>query len=162
MLNAINNIRANGSFGPGNPAPSATAGGSGVGGPLQPLIWDVAAARAAQGWTNQCQFSHPTGNPYGQNLALQIPPATGTDAVTNWESEAADYTYHTPYGSCTDAQSNCGHYTQLVWRDTTAVGCAVTVCPTVNGFGGGPYAVEVCNFSPGGNYGDAGGTYAPY
>jgi hypothetical protein len=42
MLNALNNIRANGSFGPGNTVPSATAMG-----PLLPLTWDVGAARAA-------------------------------------------------------------------------------------------------------------------
>ena len=150
MLTAINNIRANGSFGTGNTPPSGTPLG-----PLFPLTWDVGAARAAQAWTNQCTFGHPlAGNfNYGQNLALQNPPATGTDGVRNWEAEAADYTYATPFGTCTnDPSSNCGHYTQIVWRETTAVGCGVTQCPAVTGFGGGPYAVEACNFSPGGNY----------
>jgi hypothetical protein len=160
MLNAINNIRANGSFGPGNTAPSATALG-----PLLPLTWDVGAARAAKAWANQCTFGHPTsGNfNYGQNLALQNPPATGTDGVQNWETEAAEFTYSTPFPSCTDTQSNCGHYTQMVWRDSTAVGCGITQCATVSGFGGGPYETEICNFSPGGNYSSTSGqTLAPY
>jgi hypothetical protein len=116
----------------------------------------VGAARAAQGWANQCILGHPTQGTnfnYGQNVALQNPPATGTDGVANWETEAAQFTYGQPTGTCTDTQSNCGHYTQMVWRQTTAVGCAITQCATVQGFGGGPYEDEVCNFSPAGNYG---------
>jgi len=150
MLTAINNIRANGSFGTGNTPPSGTALG-----PLLPLTWDVGAARAAQAWTNQCVFGHPTGLNfnYGQNLALVNPPATGLDGVQEWETEAADYSYATPFGTCTnDPSSNCEHYTQMVWRETTAVGCGLTVCASVTGFGGGPFGVEACNFNPAGNY----------
>jgi pathogenesis-related protein 1 len=40
----------------------------------------------------------------------------------------------------------CGHYTQLVWADTEAVGCAVARNPTQT------YEVWVCNYTPGGNF----------
>ena len=164
MLTAINQIRASGPYGAGS-TPSQTALG-----PLLPLTWNVGAARAAQAWTNQCTFGHPvdpnTGTTYnfnfGQNLAVQSPPTTGTDGVQNWETEASHYTYATPYGTCVNDSSNCGHYTQMVWRQSTAVGCGVTQCASVSGIGGGPYAVEACNFSPGGNYTGPNGTLAPY
>ena len=148
MLSEINNIRLNGPFG-GTPPSGTTLG------PLAPLVWDVGAARAAQAWANQCILGHPTQGDnldYGQNVALANLPATGTDGVDNWETEHASYTYGQPTGTCTDTESNCGHYTQMVWRQTTAVGCGVTVCPTVQNFNGGPIADEVCNFSPAGNY----------
>jgi hypothetical protein len=169
MLNGINSIRANGSFGTRNTAPSGTTLG-----PLLPLVWDVGAARAAQAWANQCILGHPrsgTSNlnfEYGQNVALTNPPATGTDGVQAWEQEAAFYTYATPTGTCTDPSgSNCGHYTQMVWRESTALGCGVTQCATAtSNSGGGSFtnvASEVCNFSPGGNISNTNGqTVAPY
>lgn len=43
-----------------------------------------------------------------------------------------------------------GHFTQVVWADSTSVGCAVTTCSL-------DYAGEViiaCNFYPPGNYVD--------
>ncbi|MEO7138026.1 MAG: CAP domain-containing protein [Gemmatimonadales bacterium] len=42
----------------------------------------------------------------------------------------------------------CGHYTQLVWRATREVGCALNSCP-------GPAFPNsiVCNYGPGGNSG---------
>ena len=83
--------------------------------------------------------------------------------MQEWETEAADFKYATPSGTCTnDPSSNCEHYTQMVWRQSTAVGCGVTQCATVSGEGGGPYAVEACNFSPEGNYSGSGGQLAPY
>jgi pathogenesis-related protein 1 len=38
----------------------------------------------------------------------------------------------------------CGHYTQIVWRNTKAVGCAVG--------GKGAREVWVCDYDPPGNY----------
>ena len=151
-LNATNNVRANGSFGSGNPAPSATAGGA-----LNSVIWDPGAATIAKNWAAQCNFNHNAnrGN-YGENIYASAStttpvPITGTDAVTDWDSEAANYTYSS--NSCATGQT-CGHYTQLVWRTTTAMGCGVQQCTTNSPFNGFPnWAIEVCDFSPAGNWG---------
>lgn len=42
----------------------------------------------------------------------------------------------------------CGHYTQIVWRATLKLGCAISHCPG-QAF---PNAI-VCNYGPGGNPG---------
>uniref|UniRef100_A0A0D3FY33 SCP domain-containing protein n=1 Tax=Oryza barthii TaxID=65489 RepID=A0A0D3FY33_9ORYZ len=42
--------------------------------------------------------------------------------------------------------SSCLHYTQVVWRDSTAIGCARVVCD-------GDLGVFItCNYSPPGNF----------
>ena len=155
ILTTTNKVRATGPFGTGNPAPSATAGGSGVGGALFPVTWDAGAAALAQGWAAQCNFQHPTSNNgYGQNIYGSSGSVTGTDAVLDWAGEVTGFTYGTPNFTCNPITPNdtCGHYTQLVWRDTVAIGCAVQLCDgTVGTFTG---SFVVCNYSPGGNYYD--------
>ena len=152
ILSAMNNVRANGSFGPGNPAPSATAGGA-----LNPFFWSVGAATVARNYAAQCNFAH---NPsiagiFGENIyaagSTTTPvTVTGTDVVSDWASEAANYFYST--NTCATGQT-CGHYTQLVWRNTTAVGCAIQQCTTNSPFGTSfpDWAFAVCDFSPPGN-----------
>lgn len=49
----------------------------------------------------------------------------------------------------------CGHYTQIVWSTTLAVGCAQASCTTNSPFGtfsGGVWENSVCDFNPPGNY----------
>ena len=46
-------------------------------------------------------------------------------------------------GQCKDGEV-CGHYTQLVWKNTTEVGCAKVTC--------GNQTIWVCNYNPPGNY----------
>jgi hypothetical protein len=151
MLSASTNVRANGSFGPGNPAPSATAGGA-----LNPFAWSVSAATVARNYAAQCVYGHNANRgPFGENIyaagSTTTPVTlTGTDVVSDWASEAANYFYST--NTCAAGQT-CGHFTQLVWRDTTAVGCAVQQCTTNSPFGTSfpDWAYAVCDFSPPGN-----------
>jgi hypothetical protein len=150
MLVATNNLRANGPFGTGNAAPAATPGG-----PLQPMTWSVGAARVAQNYAAQCVFGHNANRgPFGENLNVgggnQL---TGAGSVTGWGSEVSNYTYAT--NTCAAGQT-CGHYTQLVWRTSTAVGCGYQYCTVNNPFGGPfagmPWDYEVCDYAPPGNY----------
>ena len=157
LLAGMNNTRINGSFGPGNLSPSATAGG-----PLNSFIWSPGAATIAQTYAATCPgLSHNANRgPFGENIYIQgascdnngncTTPVTvtGTDAAQDWASEAQNYTYST--NGCT---ADCGHYTQVVWRSTTAVGCGYASCPATNSpFNPKiPYAIEVCDFAPPGN-----------
>jgi hypothetical protein len=162
LLAGMNNTRLNGPFGTGNPAPSATAGG-----PLIPFIWSPGAATLAQTYAATCPGLNHNANrgPFGENIFIQgatcdnngncTTPVTvtGTDAAQDWASEVSNYTYST--NSCAAGQ-DCGHYTQIVWRSSRAVGCGVAQCPaTANSpfTPAIPYAIELCDFAPPGNDG---------
>ena len=67
--------------------------------------------------------------------------------VAMWASEAKSYDYAT--NGCSGV---CGHYTQVVWRSTTSVGCAIQRCATGSPFGGSTWFFAVCNYVPPGNF----------
>ncbi len=66
------------------------------------------------------------------------------------QDEDASYDYAN--NTCA-ANAVCGHYTQVVWRDSTELGCGMANCTVNNPFGGsGPWQLWVCNYNPPGNY----------
>ncbi|AQK75612.1 pathogenesis-related protein PR-1 precursor [Zea mays] len=114
---------------------------------LAPLAWDervAAYARAyAESRRGDCALAHSAG-PYGENLFW----GSGTgwapaQAVAAWLSERPRYDYWT--NSCYGG-SMCGHYTQIMWRSTRRVGCAMVACY------GGRGTFITCNYDPPGNY----------
>lgn len=117
--------------------------------PLPPLVWDESLASLARNWAERCPRGHRPRNRYGENLYWSGgAPATPAAAVASWAREARYYDYASTV--CTkDGRRDwaaCGHYTQLVWRDTTRLGCAVrSGCP------GDLENVVVCNYDPPGN-----------
>jgi hypothetical protein len=139
---AHNAVRAN-----ATPAPSP---------PLAPLCYDSALQTIAQTWANNCIFQHNvaaiTANMIGENIHAEAPfnSMAPLDAVTSWASEAADYNYAT--NTCAPSQV-CGHYTQIVWRNTNLVGCGVRNCTTNSPFGPSfpNWTLVVCDYSPWGN-----------
>jgi len=137
MLDAHNQVRAN-----AQPAPSPA---------LRPLNWSGDAAATAQAWAKGCTFSHnPNLGDLGENLAAFYPVGSGTPegVVQGWAAEAQNYDYATD--TCGSA---CGHYTQLVWRATTAVGCARATCTAASSpfANGQSWDLWVCDYDPGGN-----------
>lgn len=117
---------------------------------LEAVTWSSSLAEEAQAWAERCVFEHST-SPHGENLSLlsnlEVTPASADRAATLWANEAPFYNYEN--NSCA-AGEQCGHYTQMVWRDTTQVGCGVAVCDDVAGFGPGTF--WVCNYNPPGNF----------
>ncbi len=110
---------------------------------IPPLQWSDRLAAAAQQWANTLlrkhQFTHNADVPYGENLFdIDGAAATPATAVKFWVSESRNYDYAT--NTC---RGLCGHYTQIVWRDTRYVGCAVAR--------GGGREVWVCEYDPPGN-----------
>lgn len=122
-----------------------------------PMTWDPRLADIARAWVVQCvDTMQPIGlvdhNPnrsngyptyVGENIYGSGGGATGVDAVRLWVAERANYDYEA--NTCSGI---CGHYTQVVWRNTTMVGCALHTCPGLT-YG----ATVVCNYGPGGNVG---------
>ncbi|KAH8161785.1 hypothetical protein CIB48_g6468 [Xylaria polymorpha] len=76
----------------------------------------------AAGGAAECKFAH-SGGPYGENLALGY--ADPTAAVEGWGDERAKYNFDKPGFS-----AETGHFTQLVWKSTTDVGCGRKLCGT--------------------------------
>lgn len=133
------------------------------GGPLPSMQWDPALATLAANWVAQCMDTdgnglvdhssqqyrtNAAGYAYvGENIYASGGTATAQGAVNLWAAEKANFTYPT---TC---NGTCGHYTQIVWRDSLHVGCALHSCPGLQY----PSTI-VCNYGPGGNYGGQ----APY
>lgn len=114
-------------------------------------MWDDTLAAAAQTWANKCEFRHSQGEvgPYGENLSATTGYAsTIGDGIGFWEDEAPDYDRNNPIYS---------HFTQMVWRSTTKLGCAEALCPPGSIFDGkyGNERFYVCEYSPPGNAGNA-------
>ena len=84
-------------------------------------------------WGSALMYSNGTSKPQA------VTPTQATDA---WGNEKNDYTYAT--NTCA-AGKVCGHYTQVVWKATTEVGCGKAVC-------GDNTQIWVCNYTPAGNF----------
>ncbi|WIA39843.1 hypothetical protein OEZ86_013292 [Tetradesmus obliquus] len=93
-----------------------------------PLMWDDTLAQSAAIITNQCNFSHDPTLPVGENLAAAIRSSITEEealerAITSWNGEEALYDYSKP-----GFDGATGHFTQVVWKDSTNIGCATTFC----------------------------------
>lgn len=107
------------------------------------LTWSYELAAIAQDWADTLlargQFKHRPDTQYGENLfEVRGGVASPAEVVERWAAQARNY----------DRKSNrcrgvCGHYTQVVWRDTRMVGCGVARRPGRE--------VWVCNYDPPGN-----------
>lgn len=118
------------------------------------LAWDDHLAQIAAQIAQSCQYAHNTkagGGGYGQNIGAGAPPGQIDAMITNemYNNEMALYP---AYGSEPDMSNfeKWGHFSQIVWKDTTRVGCYTQHC--TNGLGGvasnvAPY-FTVCNYQP--------------
>ncbi|MGC4121119.1 MAG: CAP domain-containing protein [Myxococcales bacterium] len=133
-LKEHNDVRAN-----AQPIPSPA---------LPALIWNADAAAVAGAWAAKCTWNHNSSRgSYGENISAATYALTPAQVVAGWAEEVADYDYAT--NGCS---GTCGHYTQLVWRTTTSVGCAVQKCTTNSPFSAGTWWFAVCDYAPPGNW----------
>ena len=103
------------------------------------VTWNDTLAKFAADYLAQgsCIFKH-SGGPYGENLAIGYPNATAS--VEAWGNERRDYDFGKPGFS-----EKTGHFTQLVWRNTTTVGCGRRLCMGTSGW------FLACEYWPRGN-----------
>jgi uncharacterized protein YkwD len=110
---------------------------------LPPLKWSNELATYSRRWANTLQATnrsiHNPDSPFGENIFITGEGATASLVVRQWASESRNYNYRT--NSCS---GDCGHYTQIVWRDTQRIGCAVAH--------NARRTVWVCSYDPPGNY----------
>ncbi|KAG8702748.1 hypothetical protein FRC09_004566 [Ceratobasidium sp. 395] len=105
------------------------------------LVWSPALATKAQNWANACVFKHGS---VGENLAAGTGNYGAVDAVKGWTDEIKDYDPRNPKPS---------HFTQVVWKSSTQLGCAVKQCPPGSIFPAkfGVAYYHVCEYAPPGN-----------
>lgn len=113
-----------------------------------PLAWDAALATYAQNHVKtligSCALTHSNG-PHGENLASWTGGAGPANAVALWGSEKSKYAG--AGAAYTGPADGAGHYTQVVWRASTKVGCARATCDK-NGMS---WSIVSCNYDPRGN-----------
>uniref|UniRef100_A0ACD5X2H3 Uncharacterized protein n=1 Tax=Avena sativa TaxID=4498 RepID=A0ACD5X2H3_AVESA len=111
-----------------------------------PLTWNATVAKYAQQYAEKrkgdCALKHSTG-PYGENLMYGDGKSwTWRHTVDEWSEEKKNYHYNT--NTC-DPGKQCAHYTAVVWKDTTSVGCGRVTCTSGD-------TLMVCSYYPAGNY----------
>ncbi|AUZ05194.2 MULTISPECIES: CAP domain-containing protein [Vitreoscilla] len=130
---------------------------------LPSLTWSPQLTQYAQEWAqylarnNRCEMQHRKGknNPLqaGENIYWSGPlqysngkravaSVNDRQVVQDWASEKEYYSYKN--NSCRTGEQ-CGHYTQIVWRNTQKVGCGAALCSDQG-------QIWVCNYDPPGNW----------
>lgn len=102
-----------------------------------PLTWSDSLAKSAQGWADKCIFDHSKIPGVGENLGQKQNDVT--TLVTQFYQEVDKYSDSNPVFS-----EITGHFTQVVWKATKEVACAVQ--PSCAGG-----KMWVCHYSPQGN-----------
>ncbi|XP_022972405.1 basic form of pathogenesis-related protein 1-like [Cucurbita maxima] len=109
-----------------------------------PVFWNttlaIYARKFAKTKIGNCKLEYSNG-PYGENLAEAYDNTTAKLTVDKWAMEKKYYDYKE--NKCMEEE--CGHFRQVVWKDTTSIGCAEIECIK-------DYIFTVCNYYPSGNH----------
>ena len=120
---------------------------------LEPLRWNSGLAASAASWADRLaashRFEHAPENriePQGENLWEGTRGYFPAEAMVNaWVREKKYFKPGIfPDNSTTGNVEDVGHFTQLVWRNTAEVGCAVAR--------NAQDEVLVCRYTQAGNY----------
>jgi hypothetical protein len=130
---------------------------------VPPLVWSEKLAADAKTWVEYLASStcfpqtcvHDTEHlgtlGEGENVANTGPPRTPPQPAEMiqriWLAEKNDYHGGPPTTGITMPGAGVtGHYTQMVWNTTKAIGCAIATSNSTNS------DILVCRYSPPGNY----------
>lgn len=118
---------------------------------IAPLVWSDELSSGAQIWAEHLardvhRLQHSGADATGENLAMWTAGRSSlTSLVDLWGAERAYFIEASfPDVSSTGDWRAVGHYTQMIWRDTTEVGCGAA--------SGGGYDYLVCRYAPQGNF----------
>ncbi|CAM0904974.1 unnamed protein product [Alopecurus aequalis] len=123
---------------------------------VEPLTWSQEIADLAKGYAGSRRVDCVPGRSslyqFGENVVVGEGHHWNAAAlVAKWVDEGQRYDYATNSCDAPEGMSGCARYTQVVWRDTTQLGCGMIVCDTGD-------TLLVCDYFPPGNY----GTGPPY
>jgi len=113
------------------------------------IVWNDELAKHALQWANHlkqmgCKLEHRPqsgtwSDNYGENIAMNY-GKSASYAVDQWGEEKKDYDNK----AINQGNYAAWHYTQVIWNESTQVGCAIVKCD--NGSN-----IIVCNYNPAGN-----------
>ncbi len=110
-----------------------------------PVEWSDELANYAKGWALMMaktkRFQHSPGQKYGENIYKSTFKPLPGDVVSSWAEEQK---YYHGEKLSLDNYWIFGHYTQIIWKQTTQIGCAISQDAD------GTYYV-VCEYYPPGN-----------
>ncbi|XP_048414440.1 GLI pathogenesis-related 2 isoform X2 [Stegostoma tigrinum] len=111
-----------------------------------PLTLNTAMSEKAEKWAKYLVTSRTlkhSDTSYGENIWCQqgsgSVQATGKDVADSWYNEIKNYDFSSP-----GFQKNCGHFTQLVWRESKEMGAGLAS-------DGKGLTIVVAQFDPAGN-----------
>jgi hypothetical protein len=120
------------------------------------LAWDDLLAIVGQSYAATCNLGVHNANrqadyaalggsgSVGENIAWGSLGYTPLELAQLWADEKSLWTYDV----LTSTNFNgVGHYTQMIWANTTAVGCGLAKCATAQG----DVSFLVCDYAPAGN-----------
>ncbi|KAJ5204400.1 uncharacterized protein N7498_005279 [Penicillium cinerascens] len=121
--------------------------------------WDSSLESSARTLASRCVYHHDTsidGGGYGQNIGYGVEANEIGVMITNLMYNGEIGYFPTPYGASQPSMSDFekwGHFSQIVWKGTTHVGCATVMCNDLgNVDSSSSLPFTVCNYSPAGNY----------
>ncbi|MBS1578979.1 MAG: hypothetical protein JST29_05000 [Bacteroidetes bacterium] len=113
------------------------------------LQWSEALTKEAEQYALQLAktntFKHSSNRiNEGENLWMGTANAyTVKDMLHSWTEEAKDFVYNV-FPNCSKNGNVVGHFTQIIWKTTTQVGCAIAT--------NGNNDYLVCRYFPAGNW----------
>ncbi|GAM91657.1 hypothetical protein ANO11243_097090 [Dothideomycetidae sp. 11243] len=126
------------------------------------VAWDPDLAASALKCAQMCSFQHQVGvdgMQYGQNLALGLPDSKIASIITDmWYSEVDKFTHN--YGNPNPPRpDDWGHFTAMIWKSTSKIGCATYHCDSIKTNNTDPTPMDrafgtditYCNYQPTGN-----------
>ncbi|GIL67265.1 hypothetical protein Vafri_20688 [Volvox africanus] len=133
-----------------------------------PLEWDEDLAGASTAFAQQlalksCALQHTYNISYGENLFSLVlypkPSNSCAEAVTAWYHEVDDYDFDAERPLAANWRKGIGHFTQVVWKSTSLVGCGVgaqdVLVDMKNGISYmGGCKIVVCRYRESGNEGN--------
>lgn len=117
------------------------------------MVWDYRLANIAQEIASSCQYAHNIqagGGGYGQNIGAGAPDDEIDKMITD-QMYNDEMMLYPGYGTEPDMSNfeRWGHFSQIVWKSTTGVGCYTQNC--TGGLAGVSSNVEpyftVCNYA---------------
>ncbi|NXT68084.1 PI16 inhibitor, partial [Chaetops frenatus] len=114
---------------------------------MMKMTWDKELEVNAQHHAENCIWGQ-NGDPHRENLFAMASALDVKFAVEQWNGERKFYNLTT--STCVPGQM-CGHYTQVVWAETTRIGCGNSYCKKIDGLKTEKVHLLVCSYFPPGN-----------